>query len=322
MAVHSTEGGIVDETPTPARAVPRRRALLLVALLVALLPGAAMSVARAAPSEHREQMVALPGGAIHVVTDGAPAAGAVVLLHGLAGSTAWWDPVLPALRDRYVVRIDLLGHGKSAKPDDGYGIAEQARRVGAVLDRLGVRRAIVVGHSSGGYVATALAAQRRGLVRAIVLIDTGPRMDAFTDNGPLGDLLLVPAIGRPLWSLLPDAAFRMALSSAFTRDVAIPAQLVADVRGMTYRSFTAASAASDAFLRAQPEPDRLARLRLPTLVVFGTRDRRWRPSSFQDYRVVPGVRFASLDCGHTPMIEEPAATGRLLRDVVDVNQAG
>ncbi|PPJ22768.1 hypothetical protein C5E45_31860 [Nocardia nova] len=112
----------------------------------------------------------------------------MVLIHGTGGSVSWWDPVLPALADFYVVRVDLLGHGRSAKPDSGYGMAEQGHRVGAVLDRLGVRHAIVVGHSIGGYVATELAAQRSDLVSAIGVIGTGSRLDAFTDNGTLGNL--------------------------------------------------------------------------------------------------------------------------------------
>lgn len=137
----------------------RRRHLgrIIVAVLAAMIVGGTTGVSTATPNDSQERMVHLPDGDIHVVTGGAPNTRALVLLHGLAGSTVWWDPVMPALRNMYVVRIDLLGHGKSDKPDSGYGMAEQARRVGAVLDRLGVRQAIVVGHSTGGYVATSLA---------------------------------------------------------------------------------------------------------------------------------------------------------------------
>lgn len=302
---------------TTAAAGRARRAMLLVTTLVALLAGNTAGVATAAPDDSVEQMVRLPDGDIHVVTNGAPSLRAVVLIHGTGGSVSWWDPVLPALADRYVVRVDLLGHGRSAKPDSGYGMAEQGHRVGAVLDRLGVRHATVVGHSTGGYVATELATQRRDLVTAIGLIGTGSRLDAFTDNGPLGNLLFVPQIGQPLWPLLPDAAIRYAMSSAFTRDVAIPQRLVDDFHGMTYRSLTATSDASDVYLRERQEPDRLADLGLPSLVLYGARDHRWPASSFEDYRRVPGVRIESLDCGHSPMIEEPGPTGELLRDFAD-----
>ncbi|MFQ6325915.1 alpha/beta fold hydrolase [Nocardia sp. CWNU-33] len=310
----------MNETTTAATPGRRRRiGLMIGAVSAALFAGNAAGVATAAPDVSYEQMVHLPAGDIHVISSGVPRADAVVLLHGLAGSTTWWAPVMPALalQNRYVVRIDLLGHGESAKPDSGYGMAEQASWVGEVLDRLGVRHAIVVGHSTGGYVATSLAEQRHDLVTALALIDTGSRLDAFTDNGPAGDLLLNPAIGQPLWPLLPDAAIRYSLSSAFTRDVPVPERIIADVRGMTYRSLTATSNASDAYLRDRPEPDRLVDLGLPTMVIYGSQDKRWPAASFQDYRRVPNVRIESLDCGHTPMIEDPGATGTLIRDFAE-----
>ncbi len=302
-----------------AAAPPRRTriGLMVAALFAALLTGQATGVAGAAPDSSQEQMVPLPGGDIHIVTSGVPDADAVVLVHGLAGSTAWWEPVMPALRDRYVVRIDLLGHGKSEKPDSGYSMAEQGDRVAEVLDRLGVRHATVVGHSTGGYVATSLAEQRRDLVRALVLVDTGARLDAFTDNGPLGDLLFQPAIGQPLWPLLPDAVLRMSMSSAFTRDDQIPDALVADMRAMTYRSITATSDASDEYLRDRQEPDRLANLDLPAMVIYGSRDKRFPAASYGEYRRVPNVRIESLDCGHSPMIEEPGPTGTLIHDFAE-----
>ncbi|WP_225729113.1 MULTISPECIES: alpha/beta fold hydrolase [unclassified Nocardia] len=304
----------------PAAALPNRRhriARIAAAIVFALVGGNAAAVATADADSSREQMMDLPGGAIHVVTTGTPDSHAVVLIHGLAASTSWWDPIMPAMAGRFVVRIDLLGHGKSDKPDTGYSIPEQATRVGAVLDRLGVDHAVLVGHSSGGYVATALAEQRRPLVSAIALVDTGPRLDAFLDNGPLGNLLLIPAIGQPLWSILPAPALRYAMSSAISRDVQIPDQLVADFKGMTYRSLTASSAASDTYLRERTEPDRLTEIALPTMLLYGTQDHRWQPSAFADYRRVPAIRIQSLDCGHSPMLEDPADTGPLLRDFTD-----
>ncbi|GIH94284.1 alpha/beta fold hydrolase [Planobispora siamensis] len=250
---------------------------------------------------------------LHVVRSGPPGAPTVVLLHGLAGSTAWWDPVLPALRDLHVVRVDLLGHGRSARPPGGYGIAEHARRVGAVLDRLGVRRATLVGHSTGGMVATSLAEQRRDLVKAIVLIGTGPRADAYIGDSLISRLLPVSWVGRLIWGLRNDNTIRGALGTAFTREVAIPDQIVTDVRDMPYHSVIATSQASDAFLAERPVPDRLAGLGLPVLVIFGSRDRRWQPSSAQDYRRVPQARIEILDeVGHTPMFEDPGTTAALI----------
>ena len=54
----------------------------------------------------------------------------------------------------------------------------------------------VIGHSTGGSVATALAEQRPGVVAALALIDTGPSPDAYIDQGLLSGLLLAPFPGR------------------------------------------------------------------------------------------------------------------------------
>jgi pimeloyl-ACP methyl ester carboxylesterase len=321
------DGGTMDETTIPQPhhsrdATPRgwrkwsrrrRITLMILGALAALLAVNTMLVLTQTAEASGEQIVRLAGGDIHVAQAGPPGAPTVVLLHGLGGSTAWWDPVLPALQDRHVVRVDLLGHGGSAKPADGYGIAEQARRVGAVLDQLGVRRATVVGHSTGGAIATSLAEQRHDLVAAIALIDTGPRMDAFLGDSFVGRLVTAPVVGEVLWRLCTDSTIRGALSTAFTREVQIPDQIIADIRGMTYRSLTATDQASTEYLQQRPIPDRLAGLGLPILVIFGSQDRRWQPSSYQDYRRVPHTRIEILDgVGHTPMLEEPDTTGTLL----------
>ncbi|MEV0083024.1 alpha/beta fold hydrolase [Saccharopolyspora sp. NPDC050642] len=310
----------MDETTIPhhrgRRSWSRRRRITLLAAggLAVLLAWNTVSVRTETAEASGEQIVRVPGGDIRVVQEGPPGAPAVVLLHGLAGSAAWWEPVLPALRDLRVVRVDLLGHGGSAKPTDGYDIAAQAGRVGAVLDRLGVRRATVVGHSTGGAVAASLAEQRRDLVAAVALVDTGPRADAFLGDSFVADLMTTPVVGELIWRLRTDGALHGAMSTAFTREVRIPEQLVADVRGMTYRSLTATDEAVDAFLAERPVPDRLTGLGLPVLVIFGAQDRRWQPSSAQDYRRIPHARIEILDgVGHTPMFEAPDTTGALLR---------
>jgi pimeloyl-ACP methyl ester carboxylesterase len=72
----------------------------------------------------------LVDGDMHVVEDGRPGAPALLLIHGTAGSTAWWDPVVPALAGACrVIRVDLPGHGRSSGPASGYGIPAHARRV-------------------------------------------------------------------------------------------------------------------------------------------------------------------------------------------------
>src|SRR5262249_56448319 len=113
--------------------------------------------------------------------------------HGPGGRAAGWDPVAPRLGDAYRgIRVDLRGHGRSASPTDGYDIPTQARRVGAALDRIGAGRVAVIGHSTGGTVATALAEQRPDARAALALIHTRPSSDAHLSPGPLPPFVLVP----------------------------------------------------------------------------------------------------------------------------------
>ena len=269
----------------------------------------------AAPGAH-DGFVRLGDGDLHVVQDGPDGAPAVLLIHGTGASTAWWDPVVPRLAGACrVIRIDLAGHGRSASPAGGYGVQDQARRAGAVLDQLGAGRVMVIGHSTGGAVATALAEQRPGQVTALALIGIGPSLDAVADEGVLGRLLLAPVPGRLLWALRTESMIRSALGTAFTRPVGIPDAIVTATLGMTHRALAGTSRASGDYLKQQSLPARLTALGLPVLVIFGTDDQRWRSSAATAYHAVPGARVELLPgVGHTPMMEDPQTTGRLLLD--------
>lgn len=254
-------------------------------------------------------------GDVHVVQDGSPGAPAVLLIQNAAAPIALWDPVVPSLAGAYrVIRADLLGRWRSG-PATRFDVPAQARRAGAALDRLGAGRAMVIGHSSGGMVATALAEQRPGQVAGLALINTGPSPDAKIPDPPLTRLLSAPLAGRLLWRLKTAGTIRKAARTGFTRPVNIPDDLIAHVQAMTYRSFTATMGGYWDYLRQRSIPDRIAALGLPALVIFGTDDRRWRSSTAADYRDVPGARVELLPgVGHTPIVEDPQTTASLLLD--------
>jgi pimeloyl-ACP methyl ester carboxylesterase len=266
----------------------------------------------------RDRILCVDGRNVHVVEDGPPSAPALLLIHGFAGSTVWWDPLVPELAQHHqVIRVDLLGHGRSDSPAHGYTTWEQGRLVGSVLTQLGVNRVIVIGHSTGGMVATALAEQRRDMVAALVLIATGPSGGAFIRQNALYRSMFVPRIGPLLWRLRTEATIRKGLSTAFTSDVDIPAQIIADVRGTTYRALSATPRETMKYVAQRSIPARLAELTIPVLVVFGALDRRWQSSSSAEYGLVPDVDVEILPgVGHTPMIEAPERTGQFLGDFI------
>jgi len=105
-----------------------------------------------------------------------PASGrAIVLLHGFPVDHRMWDDVAARLRavtGLGLVAPDLPGLGASPVPADVPSVAASADAVARTLDDAGVRRAVVVGMSMGGYVAMALLARHPQLVAGIGLVDT------------------------------------------------------------------------------------------------------------------------------------------------------
>ncbi|MEV0646000.1 alpha/beta fold hydrolase [Phytomonospora sp. NPDC050363] len=245
----------------------------------------------------------LDDGDVHVCLDGPSDAPTLLLIHGSASSTNSWGPLTEILaKSHRVIRIDLLGHGRSAKPENrSYELADQARRVGEAMRLLGVAHAIVVGHSSGGACATALAESRPDLVAALVLINSGPHLEALTAPP-------VP-IAPEQWPHMTDDHVRLAMVSAFSRPgYEAPQVLVDDVRRMTYHSFAMSMRGARGYLARQGLPDRLKAVGKPLLVIFGEDDRRWRSSSAADY-LGAGARVEMLPgLGHSPMLEDPDRT--------------
>ena len=253
-------------------------------------------------------------GDMDVAEDGQPGAPALLLLQNAAAPLASWNSFVPYLVGAHrVIRVDLLGRGSPANPADRYDVTAQARRVGAVLDKLGVSRVTVVGHSSGCTVATALTEQRPGAVAGLALIDFGPSLEAKIPERTLFRLVLTRFPGRLLWRLRTEASVREAVRTGFTRPVDIPEAFVRHALEMTHQDFVGAMRGPLNYLGQRSLPDRLTGLGIPLLVIFGTDDQRWRSSMAPAYQAVPGARIELLPgVGHSPMLEDPQTTGTLL----------
>ena len=98
----------------------------------------------------------------------------VLLIHGMAGSSATWRAVIPQLSRKYrVVAPDLLGHGQSAKPRGDYSLGAFAVWLRDLLDELGISSATIVGQSLGGGVAMQFVYQHPDYCQRLILISSG-----------------------------------------------------------------------------------------------------------------------------------------------------
>ncbi|MGH2923095.1 MAG: alpha/beta fold hydrolase [Solirubrobacterales bacterium] len=263
------------------------------------------------------ELVDTSTGTLQVLDEGDPQSPPIVLIHGYAGSMRWYDQLAGLLgRDHRVIRIDLLGHGGSEKPDAGYAITDQASALAEALASLGVTHATVVGHSLGATVATALAEQSPELGSKVVNIDQAPSDDYENDLGFGADLAYVPVIGQALnrsLDVVPTSTVRGQFDVVFAdgfnsaRGFEDPDQIVEDVSAMTYSAFVDTVDAEGDFTDERPLDERLGSLEIPVLVIFGSEDQLYDAAvSIEPYEDIPGVRTEVIaGAGHSPNVEAP-----------------
>lgn len=103
----------------------------------------------------------------------------VVLLHGFLENSTMWNAHVEVLAKRNrVVCIDLLGHGQTDCLGYVHSMEDQAVMVHHVLHELKIRKAILIGHSMGGYVALAFAELYPEMMKGLVLLNSTSRADS------------------------------------------------------------------------------------------------------------------------------------------------
>jgi pimeloyl-ACP methyl ester carboxylesterase len=130
----------------------------------------------------------------------------------------------------------------------------------------------------------------------------------------------VPVIGQALRRVSPDIAIEDGYSSAFAPGYDpgdFSDQIVDDYRAMTYTSYDRSPAEVDAYQEELPLDQRIRTAAVPLLVIFGEQDQLYDDpgAAAQAYGDVPGARISIIpDAGHSPNVETPSQTSRLVLD--------
>jgi pimeloyl-ACP methyl ester carboxylesterase len=155
----------------------------------------------------------------------------------------------------------------------------------------------------------------RGSTRALAVIDTEPD-EKFVDPDLLARLSLKPVIGQAMMRLATDGTIREGLGQAFEKGYDVPDVFVDDFNKITYTAYKKTYDESGDYVDDGHLKRDLESVRVPRLVIFGHDDRLVSPplEAAAYYRREFGVRTAIVSgAGHSPMVEQPEATGRLLR---------
>lgn len=309
------------------------RWLLRIVGVLLMVSAAALALSRA-PDRTVESLVArwapppsefidLNGQLVHL-RDTGPRGDAtpLVLLHGTSASLHTWDGWSAALQGQHrVIRFDLPGFGLTG-PFSGryaswsYGGDDLARFVLDVLDHLQVRRFAIAGNSLGGEVAWRVASLAPERVTRLILVDAaGYALNP--ESVPLGfRLALLPGVNRLLEWLLPRGVVEASVRDVYGDPDQVTPQLVDRYFELTLREGNRRALVQRFQAQAidlQHVGDNAARIRalkLPTLVIWGGRDRLIPPPTAQRFHAdIAGSRLVVFDTlGHVPHEEDAAAT--------------
>ncbi|WP_276044643.1 alpha/beta fold hydrolase [Mycobacterium cookii] len=252
---------------------------------------------------------------------------ALLLIHGMAGSSATWRAVIPELSKKYrVLAPDLLGHGESTKPRGDYSLGAFAASLRDLLDALDISRATVVGQSLGGGVAMQFTYQHREYCQRLALISSGglgPDLNWILRflSAPGAELLLpvvapkpVLTVGNKLGSWLKSAGVEApratemwsaysSLADQQTRQAFLRTlRSVVDYRGQAVSALGKIHVSHG----------------LPTLLIWGEEDKIIPVAhGHAAHDAVPGSRLEVLaGVGHFPHVESPIAVVDILDDFI------
>ncbi len=219
---------------------------------------------------------------------------ALLLTHGYGATSAMWEGQVAAFKDRCRLIVwDMRGHGQSDYPEaqEAYSEAHTVADMAALLAQCGVERAVIGGHSLGGYSTLAFNIAHPRMVRALMLIDTGP---GFKKDE-----------AREAWNLRSEE-----------RAANLEAGGLAALGGSTevkttlHRSADGLARAARGMLTQHDSRIivSLEGVAVPTLVVVGAEDTRFLAAT--DYmagRIAGAQKVVIPAAGHAPNVDQPAA---------------
>jgi len=224
----------------------------------------------------------------------------LILIHGMGGSHLSWPPEIRRMPDLRVFSVDLPGHGKSPGPGL-QSVHDYGQRIVALMDAIGLSRAVVAGHEIGGAIALAIALDRPERTAGIALIASGARL-------PVASTILENAANASTLPLAVKELYEGSLGPQVSEVLAetIHAGLASARQALIFGDLLAC----DQF----DASGRLDAVRTPALVVCGTED-KLTPVRFSETLAsgIPGAALQIVDgAGHMLMLEQPRRLAGLL----------
>jgi len=241
----------------------------------------------------------------------------ILLLHGTSASLHTWEGWVKELaRQRRVISLDLPGFGLTGPfPDGDYRVEHYTQFLLALLDHLRVNRVVLVGNSFGGQLAWRFALAHPERSARLVLVDAAgyPRN---AESVPIGFRLAgIPALAPLMGRLLPRSMIESSVRNVYGDPDKVDDGLVERYYQLTLRAGNR-QALRQRFAQAPSGElhERIGELELPTLIIWGGRDRLIPVSNAERFAAdIEGSQLVLFEAlGHVPQEEEPQRTVAVL----------
>jgi len=244
------------------------------------------------------------------VEAGNPNGPPVLLIHGYGDSSFSYSRVIPLLDKRYrLLAIDQRGHGETDKPENGYEMRDFAADAAAFLDAMGIRSAVVVGHSMGSFVAMQTALDHPAKVSQLVLIGTA----AKGGNEVVRELLAAV-------STLTDPVPRKFIQDfqAGASSPSLPKEFMEGVVNESLRLPANVWKKALAGVAARDYTPELKKIRVPVTIFWGEKETVFKRVEQEPLiKGLPNARFIVYpNSGHSPTWEEPEKFARDLNSIL------
>lgn len=241
----------------------------------------------------------------------------ILLLHGTSASLHTWEGWVQELApQRRVISLDLPGFGLTGPfPDGDYRVGHYTKFLLALLDHLQVKRVVLVGNSFGGQLAWRFALAHPERSARLVLVDAAgyPRN---SESVPIGFRLAgIPALAPLMSRLLPRGMIESSVRNVYGDPDKVEDDLVERYYQLTLREGNR-QALRQRFAQAPSGElhERIGELQLPTLIIWGARDRLIPPDNAARFAadIEGSQRVLFNDLGHVPQEEDARRTVAVL----------
>ena len=226
----------------------------------------------------------------------------LVLIHGFGmDRQIWYEVVSTTLAKVHVILVDVRGHGESDAPEGPYSMSEMAGDILALLDYLMIPQAIICGHSMGGYISLAVAAEYPDRLAGLALITSRAHADSEVQRE--NRFALIEKVRKE---------GSIALAETLAPKLSRNAEIIKQAYDIILRTSPHGIIGSTFAMAERPDRmDLLPKIDVASLVVAGEEDQIVGIKEAKQMAAsIPQATFLPItDVGHLPMLEKPEDLG-------------